>query len=374
MAATPPRVLVLSEIPTPYRLPLYRLLARSGAVSLEVVFLAEGEPDRPWQLDDLFAEVPHRVLKGVAPRIRTRRNTFVYELNPGILRLLRSEPWDVVVIGGYAVFAEQVAIAWAQATRTPYVLHSESHLGKPRRRTVRAAKSLVVPRVVRGAAAGLAVGTRAARYLEAYGMPPGRIRIVPNTVDVAAFRARAEAARGDAAGWRARLGLPERFLLFAGRLVEAKGLLDLLRALDTLGDDSPMLIVAGDGPLRDEVERSSHALPLGFQDEDALIALYALADAFVLPSHDEPWGVVVNEALACGTPVVVTDAVGAAEDLVVDGVNGRIVPAGDVAALAAALRAPHPRPVGPGRIDGWTYAFAVEQFLDGINLAVRPAA
>jgi len=109
---------------------------------------------------------------------------------------------------------------------------------------------------------------------------------------------------------------------------------------------------------------------LGFQDTAALIGLYALARSLAVPSRDEPWGVVVNEALACGTPVVATTAVGAAEDLIRDGVDGRIVPVGDVRALASALAEELPR-VDPASspIGGWTYELGVEQF----HLAVGSA-
>ena len=108
-----------------------------------------------------------------------------------------------------------------------------------------------------------------------------------------------------------------------------------------------------------------------FVQPDQLIELYSLADWTVVPSHREPWGVVVNEALACGSPVIVSDRVGAGADLVVDGVNGRIVPAGDAAALAEALAGP--RPTGSpsaGPIEGWTHELAVEHFLEAIDLAL----
>jgi glycosyltransferase involved in cell wall biosynthesis len=369
--ATPPRVLVLSEIPTPYRLPLYRLLQEAGRFAIDLVFLAEGEPDRPWVLTDELEGIPHRVLTGRKPTVRTRRNTFVYEVNPGIFKLLHETAWDAIVVGGYAVFAEQIAIAYACATGTPYVLHSESHLGKPRGGALRAAKRAILPKIIGGAAAGLATGAAAARYLAEYGLDPGLIRIVPNTVDVERYRRNAAMVRADAAGVRARRSLPEHYVLYAGRLVEAKGLLDLLAALQHLGPEAPTVVVAGEGPLSEALAASNHVHLVGFQDEERLIELYALADAFVLPSHDEPWGVVVNEALACQTPVIVSSAVGAAEDLVVSGRNGLIFPTRDVDALATALSGPYPSATGGGRIDRWTYEFGVEQFVEGLSLALR---
>ena len=365
------RVLFLSEIPTPYRLPLYQKLAAEPSLEIEVAFCAASEPDRPWQLNEQMAGVPHRVLRGFHPKVRTRRNTFVYEINPGIVPLLARARPDLLVIGGYAVFAEQAALTLAPLLRIPFLLHSETHLGKSRARWVAQAKRTVLPQILGRAAGGLAAGTAAAEYLAAHGIPHERIRIFPNTIDVDAYRAAAETTRSQATGVRERLGLPERYVLFAGRLVEAKGLTDLLAALDRLGPGAPPLVVAGAGPLEPLLRDRAGVYPLGFRRPDELIELYALADRCAVPARDEPWGVWVNEALACGCPVIATDVVGAAADLVRKDVDGWVVPAGDVDALAAALAAPRPEgDVSGGPIAGWTYDFGVEQFLEAVDLAV----
>ncbi len=363
------RVLVLSEIPTPYRAPLYRRLASRDDLELEVLFCTPEQPDRPWDLAAALEGVPYAYLPGVSLRFGGRKNTFVYEINASILRELRRRRPDVLVIGGYAVFAEQVAIAYAQMTRTPYLLHSESTLLPVRSGSKRALKRVVVGRIVRGAAGGLAVGSNAAAYLSSYGLASARIRIFPNTVDVHAYARAADQARASAEAIRERRELPDRFWLFAGRLVEDKGILDLLEAIRLLGATAPPLLVAGTGPLGKELQEEPGVTLVGFQQQAELIELMALAELTVVPSRFEPWGVVVNEALASGSPVVATDQVGAAADLVVDGENGRLVPARNPAALAAALALPPPaagRDVG--RIMRWDYDFAVEQFLEAVAL------
>lgn len=361
---------MLSEIPTPYRAPLYQRLAARDDIDLDVLFCSAEQPDRPWDLDSALEGVPHAYLPGVSVRFGGRKNTFVYEINASILRELRRRQPDVLVIGGYAVFAEQAAIAYAQATHTPYLLHSESTLLPSRSGIKLALKRVVVGRIVRGAAGGLAVGSNAAAYLMSYGLDNARIRIFPNTVDVHAYADAADAVRADAETIRTKRGLPDRFWLFAGRLVEDKGILDLLEAIRLLGATAPQLLVAGTGPLDTELQGMHGITLVGFQQQAELVELMALAELTVIPSRFEPWGVVVNEALAAGSPVIVTDQVGAAADLVVDGENGRIVPARDPASLAAALALPPPmggRDVG--RIMRWDYDFAVEQFVEAVGLA-----
>jgi glycosyltransferase involved in cell wall biosynthesis len=362
---------VISEIPTPYRMPFYELLAARPEIDLEVVFCSRAQPDRPWDLDGSLDRVPHRFLRGVSPAVRTRQGTFVYEVNPGAVPLAARGTHDAVVIGGYAVFAEQAAIAISLARGIPYLLHSESTLAAPRPPLVQRLKSAAVGAAVRGAAAGLATGTEASRYLVHYGMAPDRIRIVPNTVDVAAYRRTADEARARAEHVRAEWGLPERYVLFAGRLVEDKGILDLLAARALLGDSALPLVVAGSGPLERDVQDAPGVVHAGFLRPERLVELFALAEWTVVPSHREPWGVVVNESLASGCPVIVTERVGAAADLVIEGVNGRIVPPRAPAALAAALAGPQPSgDPARGPIENWTHEYAVEQFLQAIELAL----
>ena len=376
MPSHPTHVGVITEIPTPYRLPLYERLASHPDVTLEVLFCAREEPDRPWDLSDALARVPHQFMRGWAPKVRTRRNTFVYEVNPEIVSILRRQRYDLLIIGGYSVFAQQMAIAYARATRTPYVLHSESHARKERGGAKQLLKRALLPQVIGAAAGGLAVGTLARQYLESYGLPTERIRILPNTIDVAAYGVIARQARHEAPRIRRELNLPETFILFVGRLAEVKGVHELLAAHSAAGPNVPPLIIAGDGPLAADVRAASSANVrlLGFMQPDRLIELYALADRTVVPSLSEPWGVVVNEALASGSPVVATDAVGAAFDLVREGRDGTIVAAGDVQALAAALVMPlEAHEPGSGPIARWDYEFGVAQFLEAVALATRVA-
>src|SRR5262249_15730540 len=149
---------------------------------------------------------------------------------------------------------------------------------------------------------------------------------------------------------RAGLSLdPHRpVILYASKFEARKRPEDLLEAYERAakrlqGLRTPYLLFVGDGEMRPAIEREARTKALhdvrflGFRNQMELPALYGLCDVFVLPSFREPWGLVVNEVMAVGRPVVVSDQVGCARDLVRNGMNGFVFPAGDVAAMAGAL-------------------------------------
>jgi glycosyltransferase involved in cell wall biosynthesis len=171
----------------------------------------------------------------------------------------------------------------------------------------------------------------------------------------------------------AAFDLPGRFILYVGRLVERKGILDLVAAHAALPSAAPPLVVVGDGPLAAALVGRQRVRALGFVEPSELPRIYGVAELAVVPSHDEPWGVAVSEALAAGVPVVVSDAVGAAVDLVQSGLNGLTYPATDITALTAALSsglATLRAPISAGLIEQWDYEFATDQFVQAIAIAM----
>jgi glycosyltransferase involved in cell wall biosynthesis len=216
------------------------------------------------------------------------------------------------------------------------------------------------------------------------GADPARIGLFANTVDVEALSARADELASRRASLRASFGVAEDdvLVLCAARLVPDKGIDVLVEALAELGQPGVVLLLAGDGPERDALERLARArgvraLVAGSLAADRLAEAYAAADVFALLSRHEPWGVVVNEAAACGLPLVLSDRVGAAYDLLRPGENGALVPANDLAATVEALRplvsSPEER-VRAGRasralVSGWGYETSVESFVATVRRA-----
>jgi glycosyltransferase involved in cell wall biosynthesis len=183
-------------------------------------------------------------------------------------------------------------------------------------------------------------------YLRSLARPAASILTAPNAVDNGYFATRAEATRAHPTEFREKLKLPPRFILFVGRLVPEKGVFDLLDAYAKLESglrSEVSLVFAGDGVCREELARQAkHIRPgvvcfQGFAQREDLAGLYALAETLVLPTHSDTWGLVVNEAMACGLPIIVSSVAGCSSDLVEGGWNGYVVPPRDAGRLSAAI-------------------------------------
>jgi len=301
-----------------------------------------------------------------------------YPISLDVFRSLAASEPEVVVVSGWSTFASQATIAWCRRHGVPYVLLVESNERDARPGWRRAAKGAVVPAVVGGAAEVFVVGTLARESMLARGVDPERVSVVANTVDVERLAREAEelAPRRDALRGEVGVEPEDVAVLSVARLALEKGLDTLVRAVHAAGDPRLVLLVAGSGPERERL--ASLADRLGVRlvllpdvPWERIVERYVVADVFALLSRHEPWGVVVNEAAACGLPLVLSDRVGAAYDLLEDGRNGVLVPADDAAAAGAALRNLAADPDRRSRagaasrelVRGWGYEPSIENFV-----------
>lgn len=236
---------------------------------------------------------------------------------------------EVVLVPGYYTLPAIAAALWARLHGRKGVLMTESTREDHTRSAWKeAAKSLGIRTLFPWAVAG---GRRHRRYLAALGFPVERTVGFYDVVDNAGLGCAVTELRR--AG-RAVYGLPERYFLYVGRLAPEKniggpsGLLSAYIAYRSVGGRWPLVLV-GDGPespaLQEQAARSPYAPDIhfaGHKGSAKLLPYYAFASCFVLPSTREPWGLVVNEAMACGLPVVVSSRCGCADDLVATGQNG----------------------------------------------------
>jgi len=386
-----PRIAFLTPLPTPYRQPLLERLVACPEWRMTVFYCSGSEMDRRWEVpvpadNGRFRFLPVRSLAMVGKR------TFINHWNPTLWRELDQGAFDLIVVPGYALASSQAAILWSWRRRRPYVLHSESHLAEPRSWLRRCLKRWLVRPAVSRAAACLATGSLSKQYLCHYGADPDRVFFFPNTPDVEWFIRQSDRLHLRRSELRQQWGLAEApTVLFVGRLLQVKGVDVLIEAMTTVRQRVPnaQLAIVGDGPeeaaLRDLARRRGVGDAvhfLGFQQRDALVELYVCADVFCLPSRHEPWGVVVNEAAACGLPLVVSDRVGAGPDLVEPGVNGFRVPAEDAAQLgeglvrflAETVRRDDHAGVSRSRAQQWGYGAAEASFRRMVQLVVQGGA
>lgn len=335
------RLVVLTEIIAPYRIPVFNALSQHREVDLHVIFLAENDPVlRQWLVYRDEIRFSYQVL----PSWRRRLGKHNLLLNRGLAAALRESSPEVILCGGYNYPASWEAMAWAHRSSVPFYLWVESTAHDQRdgrllveslkRKFVRHCDGFVVP------------GQASREYVRSFGVDDDVIFTAPNAVDTDWFADQAARTREHAAQHRQNLDVPERFFLFVGRLVREKGVFELLSAygsLDPSVRERIGLVFAGDGLEREELQRrASDVQPgcirfSGFLQREAVAAHYALAEALVFPTHSDPWGLVVNEAMACGLPIITTSVAGCAADLVREGWNGRVIEPGNIGQLAAAM-------------------------------------
>jgi len=318
----PLRLLVINNILTPYNTSFFEAVSHHPDVAARTVLLAENDSNRQWQVDQTRLDFDYRVLPSLHSYISSIELPLY--LHWGLWHEMRAFRPDVIAICGYHYFATLEVLAFARAHGARTVLWSGSHLlsGFIKRAWVDAYKRWVIKRFD----AYLTYGTAARDQLVHYGAPADRVVVGCNTVDVKWFRARADVLRRAVPA-----GTPTR-ILYVGRLVSLKNVSALIDAVGRLQKKglSLALDIVGDGPLRSELaeqvakDEVAHVTFRGFVSGDALVDAYANSEVLVLPSLNEPWGLVVNEAAACGVPSIVSNMCGVAPDLIREGETGLV--------------------------------------------------
>ena len=254
---------------------------------------------------------------------------------------------SAVMILGYFPVTHFAVLEWCRRKKIPCLMWADSNVRGENRTGMKAwIKRLTVSRAVSRCVALLPCGSLGAEYFQKYGARPEQIFFVPNEPDYSLL----EGVTTDAVqSLREKYRLdPARYrVLFSGRLTHLKRVDLLIDAFAQLADERPNwdLLIVGSGPLDTELKarvpgRVQHrVIWAGYVDSpDRMAAFYHVADVLVLPSDYEPWGVVVNEAVFAGLALVCSDVVGAAADLLDNGINGRIFRRGDCASLLDSLR------------------------------------
>lgn len=323
------KLVVLTEIISPYRIPVFNALAKQRDIDLHVIFLADTDPtQREWLVYKSEIQFSYQVL----PSWRRRYWERNILLNRGLIAALEQVTPEVILCGGYNYIASWQAMAWARKRHTPFLAWVESTANDKRGR--HALVEFLKRKFIANCSAFVVPGKSSTEYVLDFNVPLENIFVAPNAVDIEFFSRRAEQVRREAAFHRQRLQLPLRFFLYVGRLVEEKGVFDLLAAYGNLAQDLRNeigMVFVGNGRAKSALMAQAAKLGCGsvkfagFAQKEELPHYYALAEACILPTYTDPWGLVINEAMACGLPVIVTDAAGCARDLVEEKWNGLLV-------------------------------------------------
>lgn len=397
------RVAYLVSHPIQYQAPLLRRIAQEPDIDLTVFFGTDfsirGHRDAGFGVHVEW-DVP--LLDGykyeLLPAIRDeQRLSTTSPISRGIFSRLRGRegapPFDVLWVHGYSRINAVHGMIAAKALGIPVLLRGESWLGD-RRRTgvVRALKEIFFAGVRQLVDGAMPIGTLNEAYWRQYLGETMPMTWMPYAVDNRYFQERSQAASAGREALRAELGLAgsRPVILFASKLQERKNCADLVAAYATLspgagGDPEPYLVIVGDGEERAALERQVAATGFtsvrfcGFKNQSELPRFFDLASVFVLPSRHEPWGLIVNEVMNAARATIVSDDVGCQPDLIQDGVEGCVFPAGDVMALAGALRRVLATPEtaaemgrrARARIDGWSFEEDVQGLRRAIAMVTR---
>jgi glycosyltransferase involved in cell wall biosynthesis len=343
------RVAVVSTHPIQYHTPWFQKLAVQEQIELTVYYALM--PDREHQgvgFDVPFAwDIP--LLEGygweLLPNERKSPSLrgFFASSTPAIYSVLKSARPDVVIITGWQSLPLLQALWASRRLEIPLIVRGESNALRRRPWPVRLWHRALLSRFN----AFLAIGKANREFYLGYGVRAERIFQSNYFVDNRRFEGQFERDCGEREALRNEWKIPEGHtcFLYAGKLEAKKRIMDLLRAFDAARSTSPNihLLVAGTGELMEGARAFAKSVDLpvtfaGFLNQTEITRAYAAADCLVLPSdYGETWGLVVNEAMVCGLPAIVSDRVGCATDLVHDGITGGVFPCGDDNALASKL-------------------------------------
>jgi glycosyltransferase involved in cell wall biosynthesis len=383
---SPLRLAVLVSHPIQYFIPLYQSLARESDLELVVVFRTRVGVDAyhdPGFSASIQWDIP--LLDGYAHTFLSKK-----KVNEGLelsifRELIRMRP-DVLLVHGYNSGTNLVAAVFARILGAKVLLRGDTRMfPRHRRKRVMTLIKRILFRLFNGF---VAIGSLNKQYYEAHGVEASRIFFAPFSVSEDAFRLGIQQKEVNRQEVRQRLGIPSNatVVLFASKFLPRKRAGDLLKAFNIVNVELAdlWLIFAGSGPQESEIRSDAceakvrNVRFLGFQNQSQLPSLFAASDIFVLPAAEEPWGLVINEAMSAGLPVIVSDEVGASPDLVEGKGAGIVYRCGDIEALAAAIsklaRSPELRSEmslsALRLIDGW----GVEASVRGIVRAARAVA
>lgn len=349
------RVLTISSHPIQYGAPLFRLMARHPKLDFQVAYCSLRGADSAAYDPEFGANVQWDVplLDGYKwthiPNRGDGAESFWAWRNTGLWNFIHQNNFDAVISHiSYTRATFWIAYFAARTKNIPFIFGTDASSIQPRdeSKLKLAAKNFIWPAVFSLAGQILTASSAGRDMMISLGFPPDRVSMTLDTVDNDWWFAQATAVDRDEARKSLGLAPQEKIILFCAKLQPWKRPLDLLQAFASAAIPNAKLVFAGDGAQRAELEKEAAARNiankiqfLGFVNQSQLPSLYKSADVLVIPSSYEPFGLVVNESMLCGCPVIASDRVGAVRDLIAHGETGYVYPCGDTTALSKTISA-----------------------------------
>jgi len=354
------RLAILSTHPIQYHSAWFRALAAHPDLDLQVYYCHQATPQEQsaagfgvefeWDIP-LLTGYSYTFLKNVA-RLPGHGRFAGFD-TPGIKNIIHRGNYDAVLVNGWHYKSAWQAIWACWKSRTKIVVRGDSHLRMPNRTPTKMAKALIYPLFVPHLDACLATGKWSRDYFLRYGARPERVFVVPHTVDDNYLASECRRLGPLRLQLRRKWALDENAVVpvFSGKFIKRKRPMEFIQAVERAVHHGAAVcgLMVGDGPLREACEEyvRSHEVPVrftGFLNQSEIVAAYLASDMLVLPSDEETWGLVVNEAMVCGRACIVSDDVGCGPDLVQPLQTGAVYRTGDVDTLAELITefAKHP--------------------------------
>ena len=321
------KCIIIHNIISPYKTSLFNTLNKTIKGNFKVLYLSETEKRREWQINKRELKFPFEIMfKGRIEDINQ------IAISVKLYKRLNFYNPEIIIIGGYNYLACWSALMWAKIHKKKVIVIIESHyLDKPRNIIKENIKRLFLSNCDRA----LVPGTRHKKYTISLGMSEEKIYIVKGVGEISISlnnQEKIKQLKSNKDIICKKLNIPYHNFLFVGRFSPEKNIIFLLNAFKKVKNEDDAkkwgLLLVGNGPQRKEIEDFIYReeikdvfLP-GFKENEELLLFYAIADVFVLPSMSEPWGLVVNEAMVCSLPILVSNKCGCYPDIIHERENG----------------------------------------------------
>ncbi|MCO5285794.1 MAG: glycosyltransferase family 4 protein [Chitinophagaceae bacterium] len=339
---------IITTHPIQYNAPWFRLLAERGHIAIKV-FYTWSQVQNEEKFDPGFG----KTIEWDIPLLEGYDYTFVKNTskspgsktyrgiqNPSLIQEIVAWGADAVLVFGWKFKSHLQAIRYFH-NKIPVLFRGDSTFLNRNHGIKNHLRKLALKRVFKSVDYALYVGKHNKEYFEAAGLNKAQLLHVPHAIDISRFNNGVETKK-EGEIYRGRLGISNNKLvfLFAGKFEDVKDPILFLDVASEISDQDVHFVFAGNGPMERDLKsrKASNIHFMDFQNQKHMPGLYAMSNVYVLPSKNETWGLAVNEAMACGRPVLVSDKCGCAADLVEEGKTGFVFRSGDADDLKGKIR------------------------------------